>query len=377
MLRDLIVDGVISGVGGVLVFLPNIVILYLCLAIMEDTGYMARAAFIMDRVMHLIGLHGKSFIPLVMGFGCNVPAVMATRTIENRNNRLVTMMIIPFMSCSAKLPVYLLLAGAFFPESAGTVLFTLYFSGILVAAVSALLFKSYFNTKEDTPFVMELPPYRIPTVKSVLLHMWERSKQYLQKMGSVILVASIAIWALSYFPNVSHLEAHEVDHLVAEHVGEVSSAEADDFLEMNREHQMMMLQQEYSLIGRLGNGIQPIFAPLGYDWRMSVALITGIAAKEIVVSTMGVLYTGEEGAEVVLSEKLKSATYADGTPVIDPVIAFSFMIFVLIYIPCISTAIAIGRESGSCKYALFSVFYSIALGWILGFGVTQIGHLIL
>lgn len=377
MLRDLIVDGVISGVGGVLIFLPNIVILYLCLAIMEDTGYMARAAFIMDRVMHLIGLHGKSFIPLVMGFGCNVPAVMATRTIENRNNRLVTMLIIPFMSCSAKLPVYLLLAGAFFPESAGTVLFVLYFIGILVAVVSALLFKRYFNTAEETPFVMELPPYRVPTVKSVLLHMWERSKQYLHKMGSVILVASIAIWALSYFPNVDHLQEHEVDELRAEHIAEVSPTEATDFLAMDRDYQLNMLQQEYSFIGRIGHAIQPLFAPLGYDWRMSVSLLTGVAAKEIVVSTMGVLYTGDDEAEVVLSQKLQRATYPDGTPLIDTVIAFSFMIFVLVYIPCISTVIAIGRESGSWKYALFSALYSVALAWLLGFGVTQVGHLVL
>ncbi len=377
MLRDLLVDGVISGVGGVLVFLPNIVILYLCLAIMEDTGYMARAAFIMDRVMHLIGLHGKSFIPLVMGFGCNVPAVMATRTIENRNNRLVTMMIIPFMSCSAKLPVYLLLAGAFFPESAGTVLFLLYTTGILVAIVSALLFKKHLNTSDETPFVMELPPYRIPTLKSVLLHMWERSKQYLHKMGSVILVASIAIWALSYFPNVENLEQHELDEVMAEHVAKVSPAEAEDFLAMDREHQLGMLQQEYSLIGRIGHSIQPIFSPLGYDWRMSVSLLTGIAAKEIVVSTMGVLYTGDEDADVMLSEKLQRATYADGSLLIDPVIAFSFMIFVLVYIPCISTVIAIGRESGSWKYSLFSACYSIILAWLLGFGVTQIGHLVL
>lgn len=377
MLRDLIVDGVISGVGGVLIFLPNIVILYLCLAIMEDTGYMARAAFIMDRVMHVIGLHGKSFIPLVMGFGCNVPAVMATRTIENRNNRLVTMLIIPFMSCSAKLPVYLLLVGTFFPKSAGTVLFLLYATGILVAVGSALLFKRYFNTAEETPFVMELPPYRIPTIKSVLLYMWERSKQYLHKMGSVILVASIAIWALSYFPNVDHLHQHEIDELVAEHIAEVSPTEAEDFLAMEGSAQAAMLQQEYSMIGRIGHGIQPIFAPLGYDWRMSVSLLTGVAAKEIVVSTLGVLYTGEDDAEVMLSEKLRSTRYPDGSPVIDLVIAFSFMIFVLVYIPCISTVIAIGRESGSWKYALFSALYSITLAWILGFAVTQIGHLFL
>lgn len=377
MLKDLVVDGIIAGVGGVLVFLPNIVILYLCLAIIEDTGYMARAAFIMDRLMHLIGLHGKSFIPLVMGFGCNVPAVMSTRTIENRNNRLVTMLIIPFMSCSAKLPVYLLLAGAFFPNHAGVVLFALYFTGILIAILSALLFKRHFNTDKETPFVMELPPYRIPTVKSVLLHMWERSKQYLQKMGSVILVASIAIWALSYFPNVHSLDVERQEELLAQHIEEVSEVEAADFVQMEREHQLNMLQQEYSLIGRIGHAIEPVFRWHGYDWRMSVSLLTGVAAKEIVVSTMGVLFTGNDDAEAALSHKLQMATYPDGTKILDPAIAFSFMVFVLIYIPCISTAIAIGRESGSNKYALFSVAYSIAIGWLLGLAVTQIGHLLM
>lgn len=379
MLRDLIVDGVIAGVGGVLVFLPNIVILYLCLSVMEDTGYMARAAFIMDRLMHIIGLHGKSFIPLVMGFGCNVPAVMATRTIENWNNRLVTMLIIPFMSCSAKLPVYLLLAGAFFPDSAGFVLFLLYFTGIIVAIISALIFKKSFNTTEETPFVMELPPYRVPTLRSILRHMWERSKQYLHKMGSVILVASIAIWALSYFPRIDNLHPHEIDELIANHLSEVGEQEVSDFMtNMNEEAQMNMLQQENSWIGQIGHSIQSIFALHGYDWRMSVSLLTGVAAKEIVVSTLGVLYTGNsEDGEVALTEKLQSASYPDGSRVIDPAIAFSFMIFVLIYIPCISTAIAIGRESSSWKYALFSILYSISLAWVLGLAISQIGHLIL
>lgn len=376
MLKDLIVDGVIAGVGGVLVFLPNIVILYLCLAIIEDTGYMARAAFIMDKLMHLIGLHGKSFIPLVMGFGCNVPAVMATRTIENRNNRLVTMLIIPFMSCSAKLPVYLLLAGTFFPNHAGLVLFILYFTGILVAILSALLFKKRFNTAKETPFVMELPPYRIPTLKSVLLHMWERAKQYLQKMGSVILVASIAIWALSYFPNVQLLSEEKQDQLIAQHTSEANGKELTDFVQMERDHQLTMIQQEYSLVGRLGHAVQPVFQWHGYDWRMSVSLLTGVAAKEIVVSTMGVLFTGDGENEALLSQKLQNATHPDGTKVLDPVIAFSFMIFVLVYIPCISTVIAIGRESGRWKYALFSTVYSIVTGWVLALLVTQIGHLL-
>ncbi len=377
MLKDLIVDGVIAGVGGVLVFLPNIIILYLCLAIMEDTGYMARGAFIMDKLMHIIGLHGKSFIPLVMGFGCNVPAVMATRTIEHRGNRLMTMLIIPFMSCSAKLPVYLLLSGAFFPGSAGFVLFLLYFSGILIACLTALCFKKHFNSVDDTPFVMELPPYRIPTPRSVLLHMWDRAKQYLQKMGSVILIASIAVWVLSYFPNVSQLKPERQQAMINEYYEGLTGQEASEFMAMDSSNQIAIIQQEYSLIGRLGQGIQPLFKWHGYDWRMSVSLLTGVAAKEIVVSTLGVLYAGDSDAEQILSEKLQTATYSDGSKIITPPIAFSFMLFVLIYTPCISTMIAIGKESGRWKYPVYSVLYSVLLAWILSLLVVKIGLLII
>lgn len=400
-LKDLLVDGVIAGVGGVLVFLPNIVILYLCLSIIEDTGYMARAAFIMDRIMHLIGLHGKSFIPMIMGFGCNVPAIMATRTIENRNNRLVTMLVIPFMSCSAKLPVYLLLAGAFFPKSAGTVLFALYLIGVLIAVLSALLFKHFVFTAKDVPFVMELPPYRVPTAISVLLHMWQRAKQYLQKMGSVILVASIIIWALGYFPRLDSLtEEQKAEVMMAYQCEDLSQpkephaelleegiaplsegadtvADTVPATEEDEELREAMIQQEYSYIGRLGHTIEPIFRPLGYDWRMSVALLTGVAAKEVVVSTMGVLYTGDGENEVGLTEKIQSATDSRGRPIFDPVVAFSFMVFVLIYVPCISTVVAIGRESGSWKWALFSAVYTIALAWVVGLLITQVGHWLL
>lgn len=375
-LQDLLVDGVISGVGGVLVFLPNIVILYLCLAIIEDTGYMARAAFIMDRLMHLIGLHGRSFIPMVMGFGCNVPAVMATRTIENRNNRLITMMVIPFMSCSAKLPVYLLLAGAFFPDYAGLVLFGLYFLGITIAVISALIFKRFLFTEKDSPFVMELPPYRTPTTISVLLHMWQRSKQYLKKMGSVILFASIIIWALGYFPQVNSLSEARQDELFAKHTEKINPTEVESFQAMSIEQQQKMVQQEYSFIGRLGHGMQPLFAPLGFDWKMSVSLLTGVAAKEVVVSTMGVLYTGDEENEVLLSEKLQTAKYPDGTPVFTPVIALSFLVFVLVYFPCISTVIAIGKESGSSKWSLFIAIYTFALAWLFSFLITHIGQVL-
>lgn len=373
ILKDLLIDGVIGGVGGVIVFLPNIVILYLFMSIMEDTGYMARAAFIMDRLMHLIGLHGKSFIPLVMGFGCNVPAVMATRTIESRNNRIVTMLILPFMSCSARLPVYILLAGAFFPSSPGTVLFGMYFLGIAIAVVTALLFKKFFFTQEDTPFVMELPPYRIPTTVSVLLHMWTRAKQYLNKMGTVILVASIAIWALGYFPRYEGSnEGAEVQTFAQDH----ATSDVAYFEGLTQEQRESMLQQEHSYIGRIGHAIEPIFAPLGFDWRMSVALLTGAAAKEIVVSTMGVLYVGDSSDEILLTEKLQSAKKKDGTPAYDPITALAFMIFVLIYFPCIATVVAIGRESGSVRWAIFSIVYSLVIGWGLAYACVVIGGLL-
>lgn len=344
-LHDLLIDGVLGGVGGVIVFLPNIVLLYLFLSLLEDTGYMARGVFIMDKLMHLVGLHGKSFIPLVMGFGCNVPAVMSTRMIESRNSRMVTMLVLPFMSCSARLPVYLLLAGAFFPQKAGLILFVLYVGGIVLAILSALALKKWCFAYEDTPFVMELPPYRIPTPISVLLHMWSKAKQYLHKMGSIILLGSIAIWALGYFPR-------------------------------NAEEESEQYQQEHSYIGQLGHAIEPIVAPLGYDWKMGVSLLSGAAAKEIVVSTMGVLYAADSEDVAGLGQKLRTATRPDGTPLYDPVVIFSFMVFVLVYFPCIATLVAIGRESGSYKWALFSALYTILLAWCLGLLVTQIGRLI-
>lgn len=364
-LKALIVDGVIAGVGGVLVFLPNIVILYLCIALMEDTGYLSRAAFIMDRLMHMIGLHGKSFIPLLMGFGCNVPAIMSTRTIENRNARLITMLITPFMSCSARLPIYLLLAGAFFPESAGIVLFGMYFGGILLAIASALLFRRFLFSGKDTPFVMELPPYRIPTGISVLLHMWERAKQYLQKMGTTILVASIAIWALGYFPRLGGMEDPKQRQAYEHFMQTQSEAEKAYFNALTEEEQQTLIQQEYSYIGRLGHAIQPVFEPMDFDWRMSVGLLTGVAAKEVVVSTMGVLYVGDSEDEAALSDKLKTATYPSGEPVFTPAIALAFMVFVLIYFPCVATFVAIGKESGSWRWATFVAIYSTILAWIL------------
>ncbi|MDH6306220.1 ferrous iron transport protein B [Parabacteroides sp. PF5-5] len=376
--KDLLVDGIITGVGGVIVFLPNILILYLFISFMEDSGYMARAAFIMDKIMHKMGLHGKSFIPLVMGFGCNVPAIMASRTIESRNSRMITMLINPLMSCSARLPVYVLLAGAFFPGKASFVLFTLYGTGVLLAVIMARLFKRYLFNEEDMPFVMELPPYRMPTLKSILIHMWEKARQYLKKMGGVILVASIIIWFLGYFPlhstNEQTFDAQISEWEKAEGVTQAEKTEA--ILEL--EHQKAIDHQQNSYIGRLGQTIQPVLAPLGFDWKISVSLLTGMAAKEVVVSTLSVLYTGEdelEGEEdnQALSNRLKQDTYADGTPVFTPLVALSLMLFVLIYFPCIATITAISKEAGSWKWGLFVIGYTCLLAWLVSFIVYQAG----
>lgn len=374
--KDLLVDGIIGGVGGVIVFLPNILILYLFISFMEDSGYMARAAFIMDKIMHKMGLHGKSFIPLVMGFGCNVPAIMSTRTIESRNSRMITMLINPLMSCSARLPVYILLAGAFFPDHAGLILFGLYITGILLAVLMARLFKRFLFKKEDVPFVMELPPYRMPTLKSILIHMWEKARQYLRKMGGVILVASIIIWFLGYFPR--HSEGMEVYDQQIE-VVENSSASVEEKEEVISELERLkaMVHQESSYIGRIGHAIQPVLAPLGFDWKMSVSVLTGMAAKEVVVSTLSVLYTGESEESQILPERLKEDRDAEGNYVFTPLIALSLMLFVLIYFPCIATIAAISKESGSWKWGAFTVAYSCILAWIVSFIVYQGGSLIL
>ncbi len=339
-LKDLLVHGVIDGVGSVIVFLPNILILFFCISLMEDTGYMARAAFIMDKLMHKIGLHGRSFIPMVMGFGCNVPAVMATRTLDNKNDRLLTMLIIPFMSCSARLPLYILMVGAFFTAHQGIVLFSIYLIGILIAILSAILLNKLFFSKKEVPFVMELPPYRIPTLKSTLIHMWEKGEQYLKKMGSVILVGSIIIWALGYFPRHAELTQEQ--------------------------------QLEQSFIGKIGHAIEPAVAPLGFDWRMGVSLVTGATAKEIVVSTMGVLYQAGEDADensTTLRTKLQEQTN------LTPLVAFTFMLFVLIYFPCIATIAAIGKEAG-WRWAAFEVVYTTGLAWLFCFLFYQIAMLL-
>ncbi|MBQ2018982.1 MAG: ferrous iron transport protein B [Alistipes sp.] len=345
-LKDLIVNGIIGGVGSVAVFLPNILILYLFISLMEDSGYMARAAFIMDKVMHLAGLHGKSFIPLVMGFGCNVPAIMATRTIESRSSRLITILINPFISCSARLPVYILLAGTFFSKNAGLVLFGLYLFGCLMAFLTARILRRFLFGKDETPFVMELPPYRVPTLKATLRHMWERSEQYLRKIGGMILVAAVIIWFLSYYP---HSESVSAD---------VAGAAA---------------QSENSYLGRIGKLCEPVMEPLGLDWKASVALLSGAAAKEIVVSTLGVLYSVEDAEEhsATLSEHLiESGNYT-------PASALAMMIFVMLYFPCVATIAAIAQEAGGWKWALFSVVYNTLVAWVAAWGVYQLAMLLM
>ncbi len=381
MLRDLLVDGIIGGVGGVIVFLPNILILFFCISLMEDTGYMARAAFIMDKVMHKIGLHGKSFIPMLMGFGCGVPAIMATRTLDNRKDRILTMLIIPFMSCSARLPVYILLISAFFPHNQGLILLSIYAIGVLLAALVAILFKKIFFKKADVPFVMELPPYRIPTLRNIGVHTWNKSVLYLSKMGTVILLASILIWALGYFPqNVKYSKDYEQEiELVSQNTAltEETRSEQIEELEILQESERM----ENSYIGRLGHFISPVIKPLGYDWKIGVSILTGVAAKEIVVSSMGVLYQSDLEADessVNLQTKLQEQTFTSGDrigqKVFTPLVAYSFMLFVLIYFPCVAAMAAIRREAG-LKWAIFTAFYTTGLAWLVAFSVYQIGGL--
>lgn len=374
-LKDLLADGIIAGVGGVIVFLPNILILYLFISFMEDSGYMARAAFIMDKIMHKMGLHGKSFIPLVMGFGCTVPAIMATRTIESRSSRMITMLINPLMSCSARLPVYVLLIGAFFPGNGSLMMLLIYAIGILLAVVMARLFKRYLFSDEDVPFVMELPPYRMPTAKSALIHMWEKAYQYLRKMGGIILAASIIIWFLSYYPRHS-AEASLIDQQIAqvENTSLEEEAKAEQITEL--EHRKAMELQRSSYIGKLGKTVQPLLAPLGFDWKISVSILTGLAAKEVVVSTLSVLYTGEAEESIALPERLAQDRNENGELVFSPLVAFSLMLFVLIYFPCIATVAAVIRESGSWKWGGFLILYSCSLAWVVSFIVYQTGSFI-
>lgn len=344
-LKDMVVDGAIAGVGAVIVFLPQILILYFIISFMEDSGYMARAAFIMDKVMHKMGLHGKSFIPLIMGFGCNVPAVMATRTIESRRSRLITILVLPLMSCSARLPIYIMIIGTFFAvKYQSLVMISLYVAGVILAVIMSRIFSKWLIKGDDTPFVMELPPYRFPTGKAILRHTWEKGKQYLKKMGGIILVASLIVWALGYFPHNENLN--------------------------NRE------QKEQSYIGLIGKTIEPVFKAQGFNWKLDVSLVAGIGAKEIVASTMGVLYSNDNEASSdaekyqILHEKMQ----ADG---ITPPIAFSYLLFVLIYFPCIATVAAIKSETGSWKWTMFSILYTTLLAWCVSALCYQVGNMLL
>lgn len=376
-LRDLIVDGIIGGVGSVIVFLPNILILFFFISMMEDTGYMARASFIMDKLMHKIGLHGKSFIPLLMGFGCNVPAIMATRTLDNRKDRVLTMLIIPFMSCSARLPVYLLLISAFFPGNKALVLFTIYIIGIVLAILMALVLKRFLFNKQEVPFVMELPPYRIPTMKNTTIHMWFKARQYLKKMSNVILLASIIIWALGYFPrDVQYSTNYDAQRNQVEMNSKLNVAEREQGLK-DIDMKQQSEKQEKSYIGQLGHAIVPVIEPLGYDWKMGVSLLTGLAAKEVVVSSMGVLYQADEDSGT-LQDKLVDQRHTKGPligqKVFTPLIAFGFMLFILIYFPCVAAIAAIRKEAG-WKWAVFTIVYTTFLAWFIAMLTYQIGRL--
>jgi len=393
--KDLLIDGVISGVGGVLVFLPNILILYFFISLMEDTGYMSRAVFIMDKIMHKIGLHGKSFIPLVMGFGCNVPGILASRMLENKKERIITILINPFISCNARLPVYILFITAFFPTSSGTVLFAIYFTGILMAVLTALLLKRFMKRTHDNPFVMELPPYRSPKGKMIVKNMWSKSAQYLKKIGGVILIASVIFWALSYFPTQVkytrnyHQEIEDINKKTAIAQSVLLPSDTAKLRMLNNEKQhalteVMLAQKsehkELSFLGMFGHFIEPVIKPLGFDWRIGISIIAGVPAKEIIVSSLSVLYQVDNSAgehNTTLVKRIQSQTYVTGEKkgkkIFDPAVALAFMIFVLLYIPCIGTLTAIGRETGSWKWSAFSVVYSFALAWILAFAVYHVG----
>ncbi len=379
--EDLLLDGIISGVGTVGVFLPNILLLFFCIALFEDTGYMARAAFLMDKIMHLVGLHGKSFIPMLMGFGCNVPAIMAARTLESKTDRILTILITPFMSCSAKLPVYIVLAGGFFGARAGTVIFGIYLTGIVLSILTGRLFRTLLFRGADAPFVMELPPYRVPMLKSLLIHMWDRSKMFLKRMGGVILVGSIVIWVLANFPQAPELreaQVRETARLEAQFQSEWQAAEQSRRPEIQARHAQALNalsqrtkseQAARSFLGRLGHALEPVFRPIGVDWRGGIALLSGFVAKEIVVSTLGVLYAVTDDPQ---ANALESALRAAG---MTPLTALSMMVFVLLYLPCLATVAAIRRETGSVGWMFFSIAYTTSVAWLMAFLVYQGGRL--
>jgi ferrous iron transport protein B len=393
IVKDFLIQGIIGGIGGVIVFLPNILLLFLFISIMEDTGYMSRAVFIMDKAMHKIGLHGKSFIPLIMGFGCNVPAILASRTIESRRDRLITMLITPFMSCSARLPVYILFISAFFVKYQTGVLFLLYMIGVMAALLSSLLLGKTLFKKADMPFVMELPPYRIPTLRTLFKHMWFSARLFLKKISGVVMIATVVIWALGYFPiNVKYSRNYDSEMQILKK-GYISQKYSDNqqqnaalisysqsLLSLKKEKETE--HQEASFIGRLGKFIQPVMQPLGFDWKMTVSLMAGLAAKEVVVGTMGVLYqadVNDKGKNAALTNKLQEQTYSSGIKkgkkVFNPLVAFTFMLFVLIYFPCFGVVAAIKKESGKWKWAVFEIVFTTSLAWLTALIVYQVGNI--
>ncbi len=387
MLKDMLVDGILGGVGGVIVFLPNILILFFFLTLMEASGYMARVAFIVDKLMHKVGLHGKSFVPMLMGFGCNVPAIMATRTIENKNDRLVTMLIIPFMSCSARYPVYILLISAFFTDYKGSLLFGIYLFGIFLAGIIAWLLKKTLFKVETVPFVMELPPYRMPVFSSVLKQTWFKAEQYLRKMGTIILVASLVVWALGYFPlnndidDKYNVRIQSFNNLL---LNESNSTNLQPIIDSIARLNSVLLseKQENSYIGIIGKTIEPFIEPLGFDWKMGIGLIAGSAAKEIVISTLGVLYQSGDNPEGsnLLIQRLQNQLYESGPKkgqhVFTPLVALSFMLFILIYFPCIAVVAAIKNESGNWKWSVFLTIYTTALAYFVSLITYQMGSLL-
>ncbi|NOX33637.1 MAG: ferrous iron transport protein B [Deltaproteobacteria bacterium] len=380
MLKDLLLNGMVAGIGSVIIFLPNILILFFCIALFEDTGYMARAAFLMDRVMHTSGLHGKSFIPMLMGFGCSVPAIMATRTLESNKDRVLTILMTPFMSCSARLPVYIVLAGTFFAGKAGTVIFSLYFTGIIVAILSGRVLRTLLFKGEEAPFIMELPPYRMPMLKSLLIHMWDRSKMFLKKMTGVILIGSILIWALSSFPeSVPYTVDYDkkITDVKSDYSRKIKMAAAGETEGLNRQFALELKSIETkkeqervsnSYIGKIGKVLEPVFKPVGIGWQASVALVTGFVAKEVVVSTMGVLYGVGSGGGDALEKALKKS----GMTALS---ALSMMVFVLLYVPCFATVSTIYRET-SAKWAGFNLLYTTMVAWGMSFLVYRTGMIL-
>lgn len=369
-LKELLVNGIIGGVGNVILFLPNIIILYLFISLMEDTGYMARAAFIMDKLMHKIGLHGKSFIPLVMGFGCNVPAIMNTRVIEGYSTRLITMLINPLISCSARLPIYILLIGAFSRNYGGLILFLLYVTGILLVVLMSLLFKKFLIKDENLPFVMELPPYRLPTWNAIRRHVWSRISQYLRKMGGIILIAAIVIWFLEYYPQNEKRNQY-YERKITKLVLQAGSEEQISYIRMQQNEE----QKRNSFIGCIGCFIEPLVRPLGFDWKIATCLISGIPAKEIIISTLGILYTNAKNGNSSLKQCLQMELDTNGNPVFSPSKTLSLLFFVLLYFPCIATIASIKNESGKWEWALFAVGYTTLLAWIISFVIYRVSSL--